>query len=175
MCDCSVMSNTLRPFGLQPARLLCPWGFPGENTGGDCHQGCRQVQPEELSAWGPLLESSAHFLFPLLRAEGCTLKRSSWAELPDHLLLKKYPPCPLCVCTFGHCLWFPPFSLQCVSSQRRHGEFRRAHSPRRRKTWAFLLPHRHHGGKSKAVVTLPVCESVCVCIMLDNVLWGCCA
>ena len=28
----SVMSNSLQPHGL-PARLLCPWNFPGKNTG----------------------------------------------------------------------------------------------------------------------------------------------
>ena len=28
-----VVSNSLRPLGLQPARLLCPWGFPGKSTG----------------------------------------------------------------------------------------------------------------------------------------------
>ena len=27
----------LRPHGLQPARLLCPWDFLGKNTGVDCH------------------------------------------------------------------------------------------------------------------------------------------
>ena len=28
---------TLRPRGLQPTRLLCPWAPPGENTGVGCH------------------------------------------------------------------------------------------------------------------------------------------
>ena len=27
----------LRPHGLQPTRLLCPWGPPGKNTGEGCH------------------------------------------------------------------------------------------------------------------------------------------
>ena len=27
----------LWPHGLQPTRLLCPWDFPGKNTGADCH------------------------------------------------------------------------------------------------------------------------------------------
>ena len=27
----------LRPYGLQPSRLLCPQDFPGKNTGVDCH------------------------------------------------------------------------------------------------------------------------------------------
>ena len=31
------MSDTLRPHGLQPIRLLCPWDFPDKNTGVACH------------------------------------------------------------------------------------------------------------------------------------------
>ena len=33
----SVVSNSLRPHGLQPTRLLRPWDFPGNSTGVDCH------------------------------------------------------------------------------------------------------------------------------------------
>ena len=33
----SVVSNSLRPHGLQPTRLLCPWDFPGKRTGVGCH------------------------------------------------------------------------------------------------------------------------------------------
>ena len=29
----SVVSNSVRPHGLEPARLLCPWDSPGQNTG----------------------------------------------------------------------------------------------------------------------------------------------
>ena len=32
-----VVSDSLRPHGLQPTRLLCPWDFPGKNTGVGCH------------------------------------------------------------------------------------------------------------------------------------------
>ena len=35
--SCSVVSKSMQPHGLQPARLLCPWNFPGKNTGVDCH------------------------------------------------------------------------------------------------------------------------------------------
>ena len=35
--NCSVVSNSLRPHGLSPARLLYPWNFPGNNTGVGCH------------------------------------------------------------------------------------------------------------------------------------------
>ena len=33
----SVMSDPLRPHGLQPARLLCPWNSLGKNTEMSCH------------------------------------------------------------------------------------------------------------------------------------------
>ena len=33
----SVVSYSLRPHRLQPARLLCPWDSPGNNTGVDCY------------------------------------------------------------------------------------------------------------------------------------------
>ena len=31
------MSDSLQLRGLQPSRLLCPWDFPGRNTGVGCH------------------------------------------------------------------------------------------------------------------------------------------
>ena len=34
---CSVVSNSLQFHGLWLARLLCPWNFPGKNTGVGCH------------------------------------------------------------------------------------------------------------------------------------------
>ena len=33
----SVMSDSLQPHGLSPARLLCPWNSPGKNTGVGSH------------------------------------------------------------------------------------------------------------------------------------------
>ena len=33
----SVVSDSLRPRGLHPTRLLCPWDSPGKNTAVDCH------------------------------------------------------------------------------------------------------------------------------------------
>ena len=32
------MSDSSRLHGLQPTRLLCPWNFPGKNTGVGCHR-----------------------------------------------------------------------------------------------------------------------------------------
>ena len=37
MHACSVMSNSLRPHGLQPTRLLCPCDSPGKKAGVGCH------------------------------------------------------------------------------------------------------------------------------------------
>ena len=35
--SCAVMSDSLRPCGLQPVRLLCPWDSPGKNPRVSCH------------------------------------------------------------------------------------------------------------------------------------------
>ena len=48
---CSVMSYSLRPHGLELARLLCPWNFPGKDTGVGCHfllPGILQTQGSNL-------------------------------------------------------------------------------------------------------------------------------
>ena len=37
LCACSDLSDSSRPHGLQPPRLLCPWEFSGKNTGVGCH------------------------------------------------------------------------------------------------------------------------------------------
>ena len=54
MCvfSCSVVSNSLWPHGLYPARLLCPQDFLGKNTGVGCHfllQGIFPTQGSNLS------------------------------------------------------------------------------------------------------------------------------
>ena len=36
-CLCSAVSISVRPRGLGPARLLCPWDCPGKSTGVGCH------------------------------------------------------------------------------------------------------------------------------------------
>ena len=41
--SCSVMSDSLQPHGLKPAKLLCPWDFPGRNTGLGCHALLREI------------------------------------------------------------------------------------------------------------------------------------
>ena len=48
---CSVVSESLQPHGLQPARLLCPWNSPGKNSAVGCHfllQGIFLTQGNQL-------------------------------------------------------------------------------------------------------------------------------
>ena len=45
--SCYVLYNSLQPHALKPTRWLCPWGFPGKNTGVDCYfllQGIFSIQ-----------------------------------------------------------------------------------------------------------------------------------
>ena len=50
-CCCLVMSDSLRPHGLSSARFLCPWDFPGKNTGVDSHF---LLQGISLTQWSNL-------------------------------------------------------------------------------------------------------------------------
>ena len=46
-CDRSVLSGSLSPCGLQPARLLCPWDSPGKNTAVGCHALLQGIFPTQ--------------------------------------------------------------------------------------------------------------------------------
>ena len=64
---CSVVSDSLWPHGLQPARLLCPWNFPGKSTGVNCHflLQCMKVKSEsEISQLCPTLSDPMHCSLP---------------------------------------------------------------------------------------------------------------
>ena len=43
----SVMSDSLRPHGLESARLLGPWSYPGKNTGVGCHALLQGIFPTQ--------------------------------------------------------------------------------------------------------------------------------
>ena len=61
---CSVMSNSLQPYGLQPARPFCSWTFSGKNIGVSCHfllQGIFATQGSNPHLWR-LLHQPAHSL-----------------------------------------------------------------------------------------------------------------
>ena len=47
--SCSFMSDSLRPHGLQPTRLLHPWDFPDKHIGVGCHQLVLKIKLRTLS------------------------------------------------------------------------------------------------------------------------------
>ena len=52
--SCSVLSDSLRPQGLEPSRLLHPWDFPGKNIGVGCHFLLQGIFPTQGSNPGLL-------------------------------------------------------------------------------------------------------------------------
>ena len=76
------MSDSLQPYGLQPARLLCPQDSPGKNTGVRCPallQGIFPTQGSKLSLVSPTLQAGSLPTKPLgqLRTMQGPWKRSS--------------------------------------------------------------------------------------------------
>ena len=49
LLSCSVVSDSLWPYELQPARLLSPWDFSGRNTGVGCHALLQGIFPTQGS------------------------------------------------------------------------------------------------------------------------------
>ena len=49
-----VVSDSLRPCGLLPARLFCPWNSPGKNSGVSCHPLLQRIFPTQGSNSGLL-------------------------------------------------------------------------------------------------------------------------
>ena len=43
----SVVSDSLSPYGLQPARFLCQWDSPDKNTGVGCHALLQGIFPTQ--------------------------------------------------------------------------------------------------------------------------------
>ena len=56
----SVVSDSLRPHGLQPCRLLCPWDSLGKNTGVCCHDLLQKIFPTQGSNPGLLFCHLSH-------------------------------------------------------------------------------------------------------------------
>ena len=55
----SVMSNSLRPHGLWPTRLLCSWNSPGKNTGVRCNLLLQEIFLTQ--GWNPSLLHLLHW------------------------------------------------------------------------------------------------------------------
>ena len=95
----SVRSDSSRPRGLQPTRLLCPWDFPGKSTGVGCHCLLRLTEwhtykrPHairfhlyERSKTGKSIETESRFM--VARAWGVTADGDKFSLWDDKMLLK---------------------------------------------------------------------------------------
>ena len=82
--SCSVMSNSLRPHGLQPARLLCLWNPPGKNTGVGCHSLLQGILPTQ--GWNPTLPLCRQTLPSEPRREPCIDRSPSNPNQPPPVL-----------------------------------------------------------------------------------------
>ena len=82
LCLVTQSRLTLRPHGLQPARLRCLWDSPGKNTGVGCHaflQGSPQPRGQTMSPTlqadsppsGPLGKPVCASLYHIKRSEIC--------------------------------------------------------------------------------------------------------
>ena len=85
----SVVSNSSRPHGLQPTRLLHPWGFPGKSTGVGCHF---FTEPVTKPVWS-LSSLARDYLF--LFTEGQRTCTKNPLITPAHLQLRMSPQLPL--------------------------------------------------------------------------------
>ena len=107
----SVMSDSLRPHGLSPTRLLCPWHFPGKSTGVSCHfllqgifptQGsnpcllhCRRILHRWATRKAHLLVSHVPNIWGPLLWKRVAI-HSSWVTVSSHCLHIVFPLVHVC-------------------------------------------------------------------------------
>ena len=72
----SVVSDSLRPCGLKPIRLLCPWDSPGKNTGVGCHFLFQGIFPTQGS--NPSLLHCRQMLYPLSHQGSPEYTKNHW-------------------------------------------------------------------------------------------------
>ena len=88
----SAMSDSVRPHGLQPTRLLCPWGSPGKDTGVGCHALLQGVFPTQGLILGP--PHCGQILYFLSHPGSHSLKNLPTPDLGDTSMSEAadYPP-----------------------------------------------------------------------------------
>ena len=101
----SVVSDSYRPHGLQPIRLLRPWNFPGKSTGVGCHcllqwllnslhVGLEAESPYCNLLLTPLNPSFLHFVMLLLSCKEWPwnlLSKQGWTSLLLIIMLWQLP------------------------------------------------------------------------------------
>ena len=89
VCNSSLMSDFLWPYGLQLTRFICPWNFPGKSTEADCHFLLQRIFPTQGSNLYllRLLHWQADCLPLHHGCNGCTLGTPIEWEAPfNHIL-----------------------------------------------------------------------------------------
>ena len=91
----SVLSDSSRPHGLHPTRLLHPWDFPGKSTGVGCQCLLRQCSHGHLLFWGAIfIVSSVLKIFSAsyLLLTGWDSEAKVGTSLHGHLFLRNQKP-----------------------------------------------------------------------------------
>ena len=82
----SVVSNSVQPYGLQPARLLCPWDSLGKSTGVGCHSPLLQVIfPTQGLNPGVLHSRQILYCWPTREAHIYTYTHTFFLKFPSYL------------------------------------------------------------------------------------------
>ena len=132
------MSDSSRPQGLQPTRLLCPWDSPGKNTAVGCHALFQGIFPTQGSNPGSLCllhwQADSFTTGPpgkppwiCNHTKICITQRQTTAYLPGTLthkvLNKGTSPMMTCMPSFARCLAveYPMPSVPPVTMATRSG------------------------------------------------------
>ena len=81
----SVMSDSSRPHGLQPTRLLHPWDFPGKSTGVGCHRLLRWMRRRIL----PICKKVTNENSAIARLSHCASSVVKTEQLKGHHTIYK--------------------------------------------------------------------------------------
>ena len=162
-----IMQESLWPHGLWPTRLLCPWGFPGKNTGVGCHALLQGVFPSQgVKATSPALQMNSLRLSRWESPAHCSwlpsmsLIPSEWNFAPfshlHYLLWLFVPSHPICIfvrtslCLLHAMQWF----LQ-GNPEKFYKESRWGHYSSKKDTFSHPLPASEASRKWWSIKRVP--------------------
>ena len=150
----SVTSDSLRPHGLQSTRLLCPWNFSGNNTGGSYHfflQG-KQFQGDTVVKNLPANAGDTRDL-DSIPGSGRSPECNGWEWLSSLGLHVIVCPC-IALCSLG--FWAIEGGAHAWNSwSRMHKVITDAHS-HREESWSFRARRKFRACHAQ----IPSCKSI---------------